>query len=344
MCAVHQSLPRSELQARPASRLDAILALVRPVDDELPLTIPKTLVAPIDTLLTLCVDELPVEDPLPQSPLADTNPSSSPVVDRVLPAAPRTCTLVIYADIVSTSPLYLRTLVERTTNEILPRTQHRRHPLPPQCRFARHPVIVPRLMDDPDHLIVPHRSVSHTSPLFPRLVDVPDHLLVPHSFVPSTSLLQLPLISLPRTTDRPLCLRAFAKRKHDYNTENKSSPCTCKRPRAQLARRSVPLPQKFDFVLHHLVPLIPPFDDSNGLSNSLLDLARLAPFATSLQLLPGLSAVTYPSHEDLVAHDNSIRIKDPSPQSFLKTLDLAPSRAFAPLPSLTVALPSSPPS
>ncbi|KAH8985519.1 hypothetical protein EDB92DRAFT_1818580 [Lactarius akahatsu] len=125
-------------------------------------------------------------------------------------------------------------------------------------------------------------------------------------------------------TDSLQYSHAFAKRKYT------------------LTRRSILSPK--ECIFHSPGPLIHPFDDSNGLLNSLPDLVRLARLAKSLRLLPESSTVADPFHDDLMRRNDSIHLEGPSQQSFSKAHDFASSRAFMPLTSLTVPLPSPPPS
>ncbi|KAH8995998.1 hypothetical protein EDB92DRAFT_1967350 [Lactarius akahatsu] len=128
------------------------------IDEELPQSRPITLLTLTIVPLTPCVDELPTTIPSPQPPLIVETPE-------------------IDTNAVSTSPQRSHTLVECITDEILSRAPFTYHrcPLPPQYRFACHPVIVPRPV------------ASH------------NQFLVPRNFVPRTSLMQFPPISLPRT-------------------------------------------------------------------------------------------------------------------------------------------------
>ncbi|KAH8985816.1 hypothetical protein EDB92DRAFT_1949680 [Lactarius akahatsu] len=188
-------------------------------------------------------------------------------------------------------------------------------------------------------------------------MDDPDHLLIPHNSAPRTSLSltiapaieRLAAASTPRST-RPMSTRStltptdpyvqtLTRRKRDYNAKDATFSRPLKRTHPQLARRSLPLPQKIDFIPCLPDPLLPPFNDSSGLSDPSPDSAQLATFK-ALRHFPTSSIPVNPSSNDPVAHDDSIRIEDPGPQFFSTTPNLAPSQTFVPLPSLTVALPS----
>ncbi|KAH8990064.1 hypothetical protein EDB92DRAFT_1946706 [Lactarius akahatsu] len=119
-----------------------------PATDERPPTVSRT---PAVVPLTPYIDELP-----------DTSPLPSPVVDEILPAAPRTYTPAACVNAVQASSPFSRTFVKHVTKEGFPYTPFTCCccPLPPQHRFDCRPIIVPR--DNLDRLLVLHDSVPRT--------------------------------------------------------------------------------------------------------------------------------------------------------------------------------------
>ncbi|KAH8976580.1 hypothetical protein EDB92DRAFT_1960642 [Lactarius akahatsu] len=136
---------RSKLETRPASLLATILPPVRPVNNELTPTAPRTLLTSTVAPSTPCVEEHPTAIPSPLHLLTVGTPE-------------------IDTSVLLTSPQYSHTLAESITDEIpshAPFAHHRR-PTPPQNRLACRPVIVPLPMSDLDRILMPHSSVSRT--------------------------------------------------------------------------------------------------------------------------------------------------------------------------------------
>ncbi|KAH8984005.1 hypothetical protein EDB92DRAFT_1951061 [Lactarius akahatsu] len=189
-------------------------------------------------------------------------------------------------------------------------------PPPPQYCFARRPVIVPLPVDNLDRLHESHDSDS------------------------CTSLPQCPPISLPRTpvtTGEPLTAVSMLKHAEDLPialAAEELPPQYVSRTIDQTVDEddddwSLFAPQ-IPISLPSLVSVTTPINPTNETPPIDKELSN-APFAD-------------PFHNDLVTRNDSIRLEDPSQQSFSKACDFAPSQAFEPLPSLTVALPSPPPS
>ncbi|KAH8993148.1 hypothetical protein EDB92DRAFT_1944724 [Lactarius akahatsu] len=138
----------------------------------------------------------------------------------------------------------------------------------------------------------------------------------------------------------PLNLHTLAKREREYDAVAESFPHSRKHPRTQLAQQSIPLPQKSDFIPRRPVPLIPPFDDSSGLSTPAHSFTHLM---ASPRLPPDSPILTNPCRAVLAAHNDSIQISNPClklfsgpPTSFP---DLAPSPFIVPSSLFPSALP-----
>ncbi|KAH8981238.1 hypothetical protein EDB92DRAFT_1953256 [Lactarius akahatsu] len=155
--------------------------------------------------------------------------------------------------------------------------------------------------------------------IVPLLVDNLDRLHESHDSDSRTSLPQCPPISLPRTpvtAGEPLTAVSTLKHAEDLQVT--------------LAAEELP-PQNASGTVDQAVT-----EDANEWSFPTSSIP-VSPYSLASTLARvGPTDETLLISEDLAMRDDSIRIADPSPQSFSKALDLAPSLAFAPPPSQSI--------